>query len=127
MKSELLRIAVLVAATAVLVGCTPGPKKAGPVVPDQARAALKTTLDAWKDGKAIDSLKSAEPSIVAQDMDWLAGKKLTSYEVLGDGVAQDANLRIDVNLTLEGSATPKKVAYIVGTYPLLTVFRAPFE
>lgn len=88
-------------------------------------AALKTTLDAWKAGETIDSLKTKTPPITAQDFDWMAGKKLTAYEVVGEGVPQDANLRVEVKLTIDGSE--KKVAYIVGTDPQLTVFRKAFD
>jgi hypothetical protein len=57
----------------------------------------------------------------------MQGQKLVSYEVEGDGLAQDANLRVDVELELAGGAggsTKKRVSYIVGTAPKLTVFRS---
>lgn len=106
------------------MGCSTDPPKVAAVKPEEARAALKSTLDAWKAGKTIDSLSTENPPIVAQDMDWMQGKKLTSYEVVGDGTPQDANLRCEVKLTLAGDPTEKKVFYIVGTSPKLTVFRA---
>lgn len=105
-------------------GCSTDPPKVAAVKPEEARAALKTTLNAWKAGKPIDSLGSANPPIVAQDVDWMQGKKLTAFEVVGDGTPQDANLRCEVKLTLEGAKSDKKVFYIVGTSPRLTVFRA---
>lgn len=124
MNRSVLKIAALIAAICLAGGCTPGPRKAAAVNPEQARSALKSALDAWKEGKSLESLKSASPAIVAGDIDWMQGKKLTSYEVLGDGTPQDANLRVEVKLTFEGSAEPKKAIYIVGTDPQITVFRA---
>lgn len=118
------RLAAL--AVVLLAGCSVGPKLAAPVEPDKARAALRTALDAWKAGKPIDSLAEANPPIVAQDVDWLAGAKLEDYAVLDDKEA-DANLRVRVQLTVrpaQGAPAKKTVTYVVGTDPKLTVFRA---
>ena len=90
---------------------------------DLARETLRTTLDAWKEGHAIGTLVSQSPSIVAQDFDWMAGAKLESYELVNDGVPQDANLRVPVRLKLKDKGL-KSVSYIVGTDIRLTVFRA---
>lgn len=124
MKSWILKSAGFCAALLLVVGCSSDPPKAAAVNVDTAKAALKTTLDAWKAGNTIDSLGSGSPAIVAQDMDWMAGKKLSSYEVVGDGIPQDANLRVEVKLTLDGDSAEKRVFYIVGTDPKVTVFRA---
>jgi hypothetical protein len=110
-----------------LAGCSDGPGKAGPVDPAKAKKTLETTLNAWKAGKKIEALAQEEPPIVAQDFDWMAGKKLASFQVQGDGAAQDANLRIPVKLSLQegdGETVDKTVIYIVGTDIKLTVFRA---
>ncbi len=112
---------------AALAGCSVGPKVAAPVEPDRARAALRTALDAWKAGKPIESLAQADPPIVAQDFDWMAGAKLEGYTLLDDGRAEDANLRVRVQLAVrpaQGVAAKKTVSYVVGTDPKLTVFRA---
>lgn len=109
----------------LLTGCS-SPANPNPVQPDKARDALKTTLDAWKNGDPIDSLKSASPPIVAQDMDWMGGAKLMAYEVAGDGDDDAANLRIPVKLTLrspQGREVKKQVKYLVSTSPSVTVFR----
>lgn len=118
-------VAVL-AGLAAAAGCGGGPV-AAPVEPDKARAALRTTLDAWKAGKSADSLAHADPPIVAQDLDWMAGAALTDYQLLDDGTPQDANLRARVRLSLktrQGKAVTKAAVYVVGTDPKLTVFRA---
>ena len=109
-----------------LTGCGDRAKRAAKVEPDKARATLTQALDAWKAGKTPDDLKSQSPSIVAQDFDWLGGMKLSSYEVLGSGEERDANLECPVKLSLvgkDGKSVKKTVTYIVGTDPVLTVFR----
>jgi len=122
-----LLTAFLAALLAACAGCSPGPRTAAPVEPEKARAALRTALDAWKAGRPIESLAGESPPIVAQDFDWMAGGRLVEYQVLGDGTAEDANLRVRVELTVRnphGRTSTKTVAYIVGTDPKLTVFRA---
>jgi hypothetical protein len=105
------------------------PNLAAKVEPEKARTTLTQTLDAWKAGKSPDDLKSLSPKIVAQDMDWQRGMTLKRYELLGDGVERDANLECQVKLSLvdkQGQAVEKTVTYIVGTDPVLTVFRKVF-
>ncbi len=114
-------------AAAALAGCSSGPQTAAPVEPGRARAALAAALDAWKAGRPIDSLARDTPPVVAQDFDWMAGAKLEAYTLLDDGKAEDANLRVRVQLTVrpaQGGPTKKTVTYVVGTDPKLTVFRA---
>lgn len=109
------------------MGCSPDHPRAAPVEPEKARAALRTTLDAWKAGQSPDSLAQATPPIIAQDIDWLSGYRLTAYTVLGEGTPMDANLHIQAQLTLrfpQGGVTTKTVTYVVGTDPKVTVFRA---
>jgi hypothetical protein len=111
----------------LLAGCSDIPPKAAPVVPERARTALVAALDTWQAGQSIESLASATPAIVVQDFDWMQGKQLVSYQIEGDGESQDANLRIDVELELSeggGKSATKRVSYIVGTDPSLTVFRS---
>jgi hypothetical protein len=118
-------IAAILSLTFLFVGCGGGPGLAAPVDLDKARQALKTSLDSWKEGKKPADLKAATPSIVVQDFDWMGGAKLVSYEVTGDGKNDDANQRIPVQLTLKTAKgeVKKSVTYLVGTDPVLTVFR----
>ncbi|WZO99280.1 hypothetical protein EP7_000879 [Isosphaeraceae bacterium EP7] len=109
----------------LIFGCNEQ-ERAAPVEPAKAREALVQALECWKRGEPIETLKSASPPIVAQDFDWMAGKKLAAYEVAGKGKDDDANLRIPVKLTLltpQGQQSTKSVNYVVGTSPALTVFR----
>ncbi len=59
-------------------------------------------------------------------MDWLSGCQLIDYRILDEGKPSDANLRLQVALTLRdssGKEWQKTAFYVVGTAPLLTVFR----
>lgn len=119
---------VALAVALAVAGCGDAPK-APRVNTEAARAALQQTLEAWKSGKTPQSLKESSPAITAQDMDWEAGQKLLGFEVLGEGKDDDANVRIPVELTIEGKGGKeqrKKVSYVVGTSPAVTVFRELF-
>ncbi|MBX6312235.1 MAG: hypothetical protein IRY99_04850 [Isosphaeraceae bacterium] len=118
--------AILIALALGLSGCSGEGQRAAAVDPPRAREALRTALESWKRGDKLESLKSASPPIIVQDFDWMAGLSLIRYEVTGDGKDDDANLRIPVTLTLQaqdGKEIQKKVRYVVGTSPSLTVFR----
>ncbi|GIW85891.1 MAG: hypothetical protein KatS3mg108_0215 [Isosphaeraceae bacterium] len=123
------RRAVLVGGLGIVVwvvaGCG-GPPRAAPVEPELARRALRVALDGWKSGAKPADLKSATPPMTVQDLDWLSGLALVEYEVVGPGRDDDANLRIPVDLVLrdpEGRELRKRVSYVVGTSPSVTVFR----
>ena len=96
-----------------------------PVDSSKAREALKTVLEGWKKGDSIESLKGAS-SITVQDLDWIGGAKLVSYELGGEGEARDSNLKVPVRLTLKNKAgkdVNKSVSYLITTSPEITVFR----
>ncbi len=110
----------------VLLGCG-GPVRAKPVQSDLARKTLAEVLDHWKSGGNIEELRKRKPEIVAQDFAWMKGLKLQEYRILDDGRSENANLRCEVELTLVpedgGAPTKRTVNYLIGTDPVLTVFR----
>lgn len=94
-----------------------------PLDQPQAREACMVFLTAWKDGKKIEDLK---PRIIGRDSDWEAGKKLDAFEILPDEKSDGPNLHLTVRRTLKddkGRATKQEVQYVVGTSPVITVFR----
>lgn len=111
----------------LLIGC--GGPRVHKVNPEIARRTLIHVLDHWQAGETAESLRNVSPEIVVQDFDWAGGVKLTGYELQGDGEARDANLAISVKLSLvssSGQKSTKVVRYLVGTAPVLTVFRDMF-
>ncbi len=61
-------------------------------------------------------------------MDWKRGVPLQSFEILGEGDAVDANLYCQVKLKFskpQNGKSEQVVTYLVGTSPVLTVFRSP--
>lgn len=108
------------------IGCDQ--RRLRPVNVEIARSTLSTVLDHWKDGGTIDELRQNKPEIVAQEALWSNGNELISYEILEDGRAEDANWYCEAELTLRmkdsDTQVKKKVTYVVGTHPVLTVFHA---
>ncbi len=125
-NASILRVGAALACMLILVnGCTDAPRAAA-VDSSKAREALQTTLEGWKNGKKPEDLKTGPMAITAQDLDWLAGYSLVSYQVVDEGKNDDANLRIPVELKLRdpaGKEVSKRVSYVVGTNPSVTVFR----
>lgn len=106
-------------------GCSAAPQAAS-VDAHKARESLHVVLESWKNGSKPEDLVSRSPSITAQDLDWLSGVSLVDYKVESEGRNDDANLRIPVELTLRdvsGLEVRKRVSYVVGTHPSITVFR----
>jgi len=115
---------------ALLPGCSQGPPRSAPVDASKARQTLKRVLEGWKKGETPDSLKAESPSIIVQDMDWLEAMKLRTYELQGTSIEEGANLVAQVKMTLvdpQGADVEKSVTYVVGTAPVLTVFRDQFR
>ncbi len=93
-----------------------------------ARQVLENVLKGWQNGDSIDAWREKQPSVVIQDMDWKRGVPLQSFEIIGDGDAVDANLYCQVKLKFakpQNGKSEQVVTYLVGTSPVLTVFRSP--
>lgn len=106
-----------------LVGC--GGSGIGSGGNEEARAALNKALDAWKAGRSAAEMRSEDPEIVVGDSDWKQGKKLVAYEI-GSGMFDGKNLRVPVTLTVAQPPRGNRklvVNYIVGTRPVITIFR----
>lgn len=126
-RSRLILVGIM--ALGCLAGCSSSSGGAKPVDAVGARQALQTAMESWKKGDPISLLKEQNPKIVVQDLDWEGGAKLLSYKVLDEGRDEALNLSIPVELTLQnksGKEAKKKVKYMVGTSPVITVFREIF-
>lgn len=116
-----------IALGACLVGC--GDNGVLPVDAALARKSVRAALDAWQKGEPITALAKQSPPIVVQDLDWEFGKTLVRFTVLDEVKDGSVNLRVPVELTLRDKTGPevrKKVTYMVGTSPTITVFREIF-
>jgi hypothetical protein len=121
-----LRLILLVAPA--LAGCE-GTSAPTAAPADQARQTLDSALGLWVEGKTVEAVKAASPSILVEDPAWKKGMALKKYEVRGDGKASGAERVFSVSLTLadaSGKEKKEQVDYRVGTNPILTVFRAIF-
>lgn len=110
------------------LGCGVDPSV--PVSPDVARSTIRQVLEEWKSGSTIAAQRTANPPVVVQDMDWANGLTLNEYEFVGDGFPEGANLIAKVKLSLsneKGTIVDKTVFYVIGTSPVLTVFRDPMR
>jgi hypothetical protein len=114
---------VLVAAWLLLcAGCGGGGVSA---TEEAAHDALTKALDAWKAGRKADEMRQERPEFVVGDRDWKQGRRLVGYEI-ADGKFDGKNLRVPVSLTmLQPPRGNRKfvVNYIVGTRPVVTIFR----
>jgi hypothetical protein len=121
------RLTLLLICTMMMCGCG-GEPRAAPVDLAVARVTLEDVMEHWKSGGKIDDLRNRKPEVVVQEALWSDGRKLLDYSLVGDGRPEDANWFCEVELTLEsdGGKEPvkKKLTYVVGTDPVLTVFRA---
>lgn len=107
-------------------GC--GPKAGSPYKLDRALAfdSMKLFLETWRDNGSLAALKDRTPSIVGKDADWNKGAKLLSFTIPSDGKDDGTNLYLDVQLELETSSGEKRqktIRYIIGTQPVVSVFR----
>lgn len=88
-----------------------------------AREACETFLTAWKDGKQPADLSP----MVGKDSDWDQGRKLLSFEILPEQRTDGANMFFQVRRkvkTPKGAELDQEVSYVVGTSPVVTVFRS---
>jgi len=117
-------VPLLILTLPVLAGCR-GKTGAVDASPEKAREALRQGLDAWKSGKAAESIKASD-SIVFSDSDLDNGAKLLNYEVQGDGASDGFDWQMRVKLTLQdatGNKSEKRAVYNVNTSPKLVIVR----
>lgn len=110
----------------LLAGCGKVSARNFKVDESLARESLQAFLEAWKSGSQVASLKERSVAIHGMDEDWQRGVKLADFRLLSDEFNDGANLHIKAQLLLVEKRNRKRkatVTYIVGTSPLVTVFR----
>ncbi len=111
-----------------LVGCG-GSDVPVATTEDKARETLDLALTSWQKGMTVDQMKAATPSIAIRDPKWSRGDTLKKYEVTGPGKPSASERQFTVILWLadaDGKETREQVTFLVGTDPVLTVFRSLF-
>jgi hypothetical protein len=86
---------------------------------DKARQALEAALNAWRDGKKPGPVEGAPMPVQVVDSQWLYGKQLRSYEIVGEEPNEGPRV-FSVRLTLQkpsGQETTVRY-YVVGKDPL---------
>lgn len=126
-RRSLWYVVQLLLALSVLGGCRSKLATEHRVESSIARDTLQAVLSSWQEGETPESWQKKSPQVVVQDMDWKNGAKLKSFEILGEGEAIDANLHCQVKLRFlppHNGKSESQVTYLVGTSPVLTVFRS---
>jgi hypothetical protein len=93
---------------------------------DDAQASVERALAAWKSGAAagrIEPAASGQVALQAVDSDWIAGKKLTAYEIVAELPREEGPRRFTVRLTLAGTSAPIETTYYVVGQDPLWIFR----
>ncbi len=120
---------VLLALAGLLAGCSKGPtvESFRPHV-DVAKEALTTALTAWQNGLEKPGLiETEEPAVQLVDSAWVAGAKLTSFEIVQE-FPEESPPKFSVMLTLEGTPAPQEATYyVVGKDPLQVMNKSEYE
>jgi hypothetical protein len=113
-------------ALCLLAGCGRGP---GPDAdPDQADRALQTALEAWKSGKTPADLEKQRPSILMNEDDWRAGKRLLEF-TMEKGALSGRQVRCRVRIKLQdrdNQTVDRDAVYIIDTTPRIVIVRDSF-
>ncbi len=99
-----------------------------PVDSADAEKALRTGLEAWKGGKSQDDLEKGRPSVIMNEDDWRAGKRLLDFAML-EGALSGRQVRWRVRITLEGKdgkPVERVATYIIDTTPRVVIVRDTF-
>jgi hypothetical protein len=124
------RIALLaLVSIAPIAGCARKTDVKDYIPPQEAaRQALTTALDAWKNGKTPDQIGASNPAVLAQDIQWRDGKKLTAYEIVGPATTGEGeNRQFTVKLTLGGGAPQETKYIVVGKDPIWVFSEESFQ
>jgi hypothetical protein len=110
-----------------LSGC--GQQAAENVNPDQAGEALRTALEAWKDGKTRADLEGQRPSIIMNESDWDPVNRLLEFKMDDTGRLDGRQMRWVVQIKLQnknGQVNERKATYIIDTIPRIVIVRDSF-
>lgn len=123
----LLRLTAL-AGLALVAGC--GGRSQSEEELKRAESALRSALDAWKEGRPAAALKARTPAVEITDPDWASGHRLHGYEVRRCEAERGRNARCWVVLSLlarGGKRSEKEVVYELKAGDTVVIGRDPFN
>lgn len=113
MTRERYRAAAVAALLSLAAGCGRDlPPETDPAV---AREALTAALDAWKEGRAPDTLRQRTPPVDFAEPQWDKGGRLTDYQVKKEersGVSVRFTVRLQVRQK-DGTSRERTATYNV--------------
>jgi len=96
---------------------------------DQAGPALRSALEAWKSGKTPADLESQSPSILMNETDWKAGKRLLQFKMDDKGSQYGRQVRWRVQVRIQdksGETQDQNATYVIDTTPRIVIVRDSF-
>jgi hypothetical protein len=92
--------------------------------PDEARAALVTALDAWKNGETAEALAGRQPPVYFNEPNCRPGVHLLRYTLSDGHEFYGQSVRITVVLSLkqsDGNTRERKASYLIDTSPAVVI------
>ena len=104
-----------------LAGCSRGTER---YIPSEqaSRQALEAALTAWQNGRPPGEVAGGPPAVRVVDSKWLAGQKISTFEILGEDSKQGPTF-FSVRLTPRGAGQEQVVRYVVVGRDPLWVYR----
>jgi hypothetical protein len=127
LEKTMKRAALVILGLCLLQGCSRG---LGPKADlDEAGPALRTALDAWKNGSSQQDLANQSPSIIMNEDDWREGKRLLDYKMdeAGSMFGRQVVWWVQLKLQDKSSKTEdSRAKYVIDTTPRLVIVRDRF-
>jgi hypothetical protein len=95
---------------------------------DVADKALRSAMEAWKNGKSQDDLEKESPSIIMNEDDWRTGKRLIEFKI-EECTLSGRQVRCRVRIKLQdkdGKSAERNAVYIIDTTPRIVIVRDRF-
>lgn len=108
-------------------GCGTGATEPADI--NKAGPALRTALEAWKRGLSQQELADQTPSILVNEEDWRAGKRLVHFEMMDEGSLSGRQVVWKARIQLEGKDGKKEdhnATYVIDTTPRIVIVRDIF-
>jgi hypothetical protein len=111
-------------ALVLALGCGRG--LPSPASADKGEEAIRTALEAWKQGETPEALQRRSPPLWVNEPEWTAGNRLLAYDLADKVEPFGRQLRCTVKLALQdkgGKTYEKRIGYQIDTNPNLVIVR----